>query len=71
MHAYVYASPPDPPPPPPGRVEMDRAIQRAERAKQKFAQELDGLIQDIHEAREAIRADPLPGEGETERRDDE
>jgi hypothetical protein len=44
-------------------AEVDRAIARAERAQDKFARELAGLIEDLHEAREAIRATPLPGEG--------
>jgi hypothetical protein len=48
---------------PAGAAEVGRAILRAERAQDKFARELDGLIADLREAREAIRANPLPGEG--------
>ena len=57
-------TPPPPPPPNGGHREVERAIRRAETAKRRFNAELDGLIEDLHEARAAIRADPLPGEGE-------
>jgi len=70
-HIFAITPHPTPPPPPPpdngsGHREVERAIRRAEVAKQKFDQELDGLIEDLHEARAAIRSDPLPGEHEPE-----
>lgn len=70
MMSYTPNVPPGPPPPPPpedqgpGLEEIDRAIRRAERAQDKFQQELDALIDDLHEARDAIRENPLPGEGQ-------
>lgn len=52
-----------------GQVEVERAIKRAEAAKDKFNQELEGLIEDLHDAREAIRANRLPGEGNGDERE--
>lgn len=46
----------------PGIVEIEEAIRRAEHAQDKFQEELDGLIEDLHEARDAIKDNPLPGE---------
>lgn len=59
------------PPPPHGAAEIERAIGRAERARDRFDEELDGLIADLHEARDAIRANPLPGEAPADEGDDE
>ena len=68
MMSYTPNVPPGPPPPPPegkrpGLEEVDRAIRQAERAQDKFEEELNALIEDLHEARDAIRGNPLPGEG--------
>lgn len=59
------------PPPPPGLAEIEEATARAEHARALFDRELDALIADLHEAREALRESPLPGEGPAEKDGDE
>lgn len=53
---------PDVPPapalvPPHGGPAVDRALSRAEQARERFDRELEGLIDDLKEAQEAIRGD--------------
>lgn len=53
---------PDVPPPPAPvpsviGVAVDRALNRAEQARERFDRELEGLIEDLREAQGAIRGD--------------
>ena len=58
------------PPPPPGLAEIEEATVRAEHARALFDRELDALIADLHDAREALRDSPLPGEGTVDEDDE-
>jgi hypothetical protein len=49
-------------PQPEGLAEVDRAIERAAGAREHFDRELALLLDDLRDAREAIRDEPLPGE---------
>jgi hypothetical protein len=63
MTAPTPRQQPRPGPPRNGLAEIEGAVRRAESARARFDQELDGLIHDLREARDAIKANPLPGEG--------
>jgi hypothetical protein len=60
------SAPPAPPPPANGNGlrHIEAATRRAERARARFDEELDGLIDDLREAREVLRAEAEAREGD-------